>query len=510
MFIQSCRYVMGHALRHHPRHYLILCSLTMLIAVLPSVQVVTIPRAVDHGGVWVVAAVIAFGGVFPLLKTREALSLHIQMKERYTYKTEFARFQSIPRFTPFSPEYLNRLQVVRDGLPFNIAWQATSILAVGEALIGSALLLVVLAQQSGWVACAVLILAVPEFYGNIITSTAENRAWPKQSEASRRESYVENLLIQSGTHSELSLSGGIDKVGCKDIAEICTLGKLWSAVTRTRVLVAAGTGAFATCAFLAAAAVLSTDDATSPGIIFGTLAGLYSAMLSTSGAGRAYGELLSSVEPIATWIHLMQDLPDRVAGKPVFTYRDIVTHPYASGDFTLTVPFLQLQRGETVCLWGSNGSGKTTLLRYIASVCGGTASYLPQDFIHLEFSVRDFLTISSASATDEQINRALRLVGLAEKVSPDTQLGEQWGGIGLSGGQWQRLAIARTILENSDIVLLDEPTSAVDAETEKELLPILQHELPHSAIVVVTHRPEIRDQCDTVLYAHNGTLSTTA
>ena len=70
----------------------------------------------------------------------------------------------------------------------------------------------------------------------------------------------------------------------------------------------------------------------------------------------------------------------------------------------------------------------------------------------------------------------------------DTQLGQQWHGVGLSGGQWQRLALARIHLRGAGIWILDEPTSAIDAETEEEIFRDLHASRPDRIAIMVSHR----------------------
>jgi ABC-type transport system involved in cytochrome bd biosynthesis fused ATPase/permease subunit len=92
-----------------------------------------------------------------------------------------------------------------------------------------------------------------------------------------------------------------------------------------------------------------------------------------------------------------------------------------------------------------------------------------QEFGRFEFTLRDTVALGSpAAAPDHLVRRALAGTFAAE-LPLDTQLGQQWGGSGISGGQWQRLALARILLRNAGVWILDEPTSAIDAEAEREI-----------------------------------------
>src|SRR5699024_4706351 len=106
---------------------------------------------------------------------------------------------------------------------------------------------------------------------------------------------------------------------------------------------------------------------------------------------------------------------------------------------------------------------------------------LTQEFGRFELTVREAVRLGSAreDVSDEEVWRALRAAHASEMVERmdgglDQQLGEQFGGVGVSGGQWQRLALARIYLRDAPIWVLDEPTSAIDAEAEQGIFHELQ------------------------------------
>ena len=115
-------------------------------------------------------------------------------------------------------------------------------------------------------------------------------------------------------------------------------------------------------------------------------------------------------------------------------------------------------------------------------------------------TIRDNLRLGKLDATDEEMHRALRL-SCAEFVNDlpeglDSQCSEAGGG--LSEGQAQRISIARALLRNRGIMLFDESTSALDPETERQLLHNLLQD-HDKTIIFVTHRPAVVDYCDQVL-----------
>src|SRR5690606_29697521 len=105
----------------------------------------------------------------------------------------------------------------------------------------------------------------------------------------------------------------------------------------------------------------------------------------------------------------------------------------------------------------------------------GQFGLLTQEFGRYELTVRETVALGRPhQVSDDDVWTALEAAHAADFVRDmpdglDTQLGEQWGGIGISGGQWQRLALARIHLRRAPIWILDEPTSAIDAEAEQEI-----------------------------------------
>ena len=182
---------------------------------------------------------------------------------------------------------------------------------------------------------------------------------------------------------------------------------------------------------------------------------------------------------------------------------------------------LEIRKGETVAFCGHSGCGKSTVLKLLlgmyppdsgeitvdgqplTAAWRGLFAYVPQGNALLQGTIRDIVSFADpAHAGDEErLGRALRTACAEEFVSgleqgADTELGER--GAGLSEGQTQRLAIARAIFSGRPVLLLDESTSALDAETEEQLLKNLRG-LTDRTVIIVTHRPAALAICDRVL-----------
>ncbi len=159
---------------------------------------------------------------------------------------------------------------------------------------------------------------------------------------------------------------------------------------------------------------------------------------------------------------------------------------------------LTLAPGERVALIGASGAGKSTLLAAIAGeitpqagrVSAQPACLLTQRTELFHDSLRDNLRLADPAATDNQLHAVLQAAGLASDVRAmpaglATRLGE--GGLGLSGGQSCRLALARLLLRPVPLWLLDEPTEALDAATAHDVLQRLAQHAGARTLLIATH-----------------------
>jgi len=227
--------------------------------------------------------------------------------------------------------------------------------------------------------------------------------------------------------------------------------------------------------------------------------------------------------------------PGATRGKAVRIEFRNVTFTYPGGDKpALQDLSLTLEPNETVALIGRSGSGKTTvtnlLLRTLEPDSGEILfdgipekelaldwireqiALVPQDPFLFYGTIADNLRVAKEDATEAELIAATKAAELYDyiKSTPDgfaTKVGDQ--GMALSGGQAQRLAIARAFLKNAPIVVLDEPTSQIDVETETLLNRALARLTENKTVLLIAHRLSTIEQADRIIVLEGGLLAET-
>jgi len=210
-----------------------------------------------------------------------------------------------------------------------------------------------------------------------------------------------------------------------------------------------------------------------------------------------------------------------------------VTFKYGEDDPkpSLMIPKLEIKPGEKIAILGRNGAGKSTLLQLLSGMQTPVQGKIKLDGVelglidpsdvrrdmgllnqnaHLFFgSVRENLTLGAPLASDEEILNALKITGAIhfvqeKKEGLDHMILE--GGVGFSGGQKQALLLARLLIRQPNILLLDEPTASIDDVSEKQLIDHLKLWLGQRTMIVATHRRAVLELVDRIIVVNDGKI----
>lgn len=190
---------------------------------------------------------------------------------------------------------------------------------------------------------------------------------------------------------------------------------------------------------------------------------------------------------------------------------------------------LSITAGQKVAIVGQTGSGKSTLMQLLSrhwdpqsgqitlagvnlrewneSQLRQSLSIVSQRVDILNGSLRDNLLIAKPDASDEEIYQVLSEVGL-NKITHDKGL-DAWlgdGGRQLSGGERRRIGIARAILHDGEVLLLDEPTEGLDKQTEQQIMALLKRHFANKTVLFITHRLVEMDSMDAVCLIEKGQI----
>jgi len=240
---------------------------------------------------------------------------------------------------------------------------------------------------------------------------------------------------------------------------------------------------------------------------------------------KRINQFLKETPSIQNSTHEITPVRGKITFKNVtFTYED--TEITALNNISFTI-----NEGETVAILGKTGSGKSTILDLVARLYDVTSGEIyiddtpikklnidslrqavgavPQDAFLFSDSIKNNIKFGKENATDDEVVQAAKnavvhdnIVGFSKGY--ETVLGER--GITLSGGQKQRVSIARALLKNPEIYLFDDCLSAVDTETEEEILNNLKKASQNKTTLIVSHRVSSAKNADKVLVLKDGQL----
>ena len=266
----------------------------------------------------------------------------------------------------------------------------------------------------------------------------------------------------------------------------------------------------------------------------GTFMASFGPLLAVAALGSTLQQTLAAGSRVLDLLEEAPQTPEVTDGVDVSTFEGMAMHEvsFAYRDKKILSDIdVDIRPGRVMRIAGPSGMGKSTLLKLLmrfwdpqsgrVTISGldlrdvNTASLrsqqglMEQDTFLFASTIRENLLVAKADASDDELMAALEKAALRELVERlpqglDTQLAEL--GDSLSGGERQRLGLARVFLQDAPLLLLDEPTSNLDALSEASVLKALQENRADKTVVIVTHRASAGAIADDTYTLSNGTL----
>ena len=402
----------------------------------------------------------------------------------------------------------------------------------------------VMARYSLWFLPLCVLSVAPYLFSRLVRGREFYKVRFAQAKAQRKLSYLWGLFTNRRTLKELRVSGA-DEYVAKQWKEIRdkTQEEIWVQTRKDTIsmvlcdiLRIVGYGA---C--IALALKLTLDGTVSVGVFGACIAAFVSLQSTMRSALEVAGHLPNNLSYAGDYIEFI-DLDEEAAptGESYDGLKDEITLQNLSfrypscEDFAVKNVSLTLKRGERLAILGENGSGKTTLTKLLlgmlppgsgAVLYDGkpasalnrdqlrrTVSAIAQTFTRYELTLRENVAMSDPTRMNDDVAiiSALQNSGLGDlldEIGLDTELGNAFGGSDISGGQWQKLAIARGLFRDSELIVLDEPTSALDPLIETEILTKFVELARGRTAVIISHRVGLCRLVDRIAVMKNGELA---
>lgn len=236
-----------------------------------------------------------------------------------------------------------------------------------------------------------------------------------------------------------------------------------------------------------------------------------------------------STEPKIKSPEIAREIPD---GEQSIEFKNVsFTYPHTGIQALKNISF-KVSTSERVAIIGKTGSGKSTLADLIFRVYDPQegeillnginikaydlkelrrkVGYVPQDVFLFSNTIKNNINLSSRNTSIERVKEVAQAAAVAKDIERfpkkyDTLVGER--GVMLSGGQKQRVSIARSLIQQPDFLILDDALSAVDAETEKEILAEFDQLFENKTVLIITHRIFTLFSVDNIIVLHQGKLT---
>lgn len=405
--------------------------------------------------------------------------------------------------------------------------------------------IVVLATHSIWLALIALVGLIPTFYARILQGKGYFDLYSTQTKKRQYLSYLWNLLNSYGANRDMKVWNHGDRLR-EEYSGILeeSIKEEWSLEKKNfwRMLLLDSLQPLS----IAIAILLSVYFIYSGEIEIAVFAALLKAMISvnetSSNTIAKITDLLSAIPYIENFFHYVESkemetekLVSEGLGFHQIEFRNVCFHYPSTKRNCIDHVSFQLNANESVSLVGENGSGKSTLIKLLLRI------YLPtqgeilmdginindyeeesyyrkisavfQNYVRYQLTLRENLAMGNLSKYNdtEYLMKHLENYQIGDLVGKlpqglDTTLGREFGEIDLSGGQWQKIAIARGGLKASSLIVLDEPTASIDPVAESEIFHRFKELTKDCCSIIISHRIGAAKIAKRILVLEHGKL----
>lgn len=448
-----------------------------------------------------------------------------------------------------NPVFYDTLQNARRQADISALNIVNSTLQIIQQIITLVSLIILLIRFSPWLAVLVFVSAIPSFLSQSQYAERAFRAVSRRAPESRLLNYLETLLTGNDTVKEIKLFG-LGEPLLKRYQELFTQFYLEDrAIAEKRTLAGLGWGMLSNLAYYGSYAwiILRTVSGL---ITLGDMTMFLSIFKQSQGSFRSLLDSLNRVyesnlylDNLINYLNLQPKLAvpinGRLAPKPIRHGIEFIHVSFCypgSEIYVLKDINLHIHPGERIALVGLNGAGKTTLIKLLTRLydpCEGQIlldgvdlreydltslqqrfGVIFQDFVRYQFTIQENIGFGQIDALQDlnRIKEAAERGGANQVIEEmpqgyDTMLGRRWEkGQELSGGQWQKIALARAFMRKAEVLVLDEPTSALDAEAEYEVFRRFGELMEGRIAVLISHRFSTVRMADRIVVLSAGKI----
>ncbi|MGV0059234.1 ABC transporter ATP-binding protein [Lactobacillus gasseri] len=453
-----------------------------------------------------------------------------------------ADLQSISIFD--DSKYFDDLQMLRD----DASWRPVNLIVYGVSVLQSfltlAFMLIYLARYNWWLALLLLVVMVPQSLSYYRIQQQSFETMVERSKNARYLHYYSGLLLDRRDAKEVRLFNMFPKIIEKYTSlfeqtkkDVNQIRKKQLATSSLFVVLTVGVFGYGFYWFTNSVRTGALEVGVL--LMFVSVIGYISISMArvVEDSSLLYDSLLW-VEKYFKFLEYQDDFKNGGQNFPD-DFDDIniknlsFTYPFSDTEILHNVSF-SVKSGEKVAIVGENGSGKSTLVKLLMRFYDPTNGKISvdnydlkdfnifdlhknlsatfQDFSRFKLTLKENV-ITGYSFNKGRVNNVLKAAGLGDLLANDhlnlnTMLAKDFeNGTDLSGGQWQKIALARDLYANGKIEFLDEPTAALDAKSESEIYQRFLKENDKKTIFFVTHRLSAVRFADKVLFLDGGKVS---